>query len=152
MFIFPRRIISKFTHVFPSDISYTLTKYFNWYNCFYVHAKYQDSLVQQGLIVKCRENRNSDRNTNESNFICKTSARREVNWIEFRNCFSEKKKIERYTRDKKLFYHLDPCITVHPVYNQCVLDRKITKKKKKWKKMKILTCTRKLSSLTPNLI
>lgn len=98
MFIFPRRIISKFTHVFPSDISYTLTKYFNWYNCFYVHAKYQDSLVQQGLIVKCRENRNSDRNTNESNFICKTSARREVNWIEFQNCFSEKKNREIYTR------------------------------------------------------
>ena len=67
----------------------------------------------------------------------------------------EKRERNIYTRDKKLFYHLDPCITrFHPVYNQCVLDRKITKKKKgkKWKKMKILTCTRKLSSLTPNLI
>ena len=44
----------------------------------------------------------------------------------------EKRERNIYTRDKKLFYHLDPCITrFHPVYNQCVLDRKITKKKRK---------------------
>lgn len=27
-----------------SDISYTLTKYFNWYNCFYVRIKYIEQL------------------------------------------------------------------------------------------------------------
>lgn len=86
-----------------SDISYTLTKYFNWYNCFYVRIKYHRIAWYNNklLIVKCRENRNSDGNTNESNFICKTSTRFEVklDWISKLLLWKKRK------REREIYIH-----------------------------------------------
>ena len=81
-----------------SDISYTLTKYFNWYNCFYVRIKYHRIAWYNNklLIVKCRENRNSDGNTNGEQFYLQNiSEMRSKTGLNFEIASLKKRKRER---------------------------------------------------------